>query len=84
MNLHFLTVLKGALRGIAVLTLLAGTAQAGGSWYPSKYGTDDTIGALNELSPEKTLQASGLVKLGKTYALGVETGPDSPAYSPRS
>ena len=84
MNLHFLTVLRGALRGIAVLTLLAGAAQADDSWYPSKYGTDDTIGALNELSPEKTLQASGLVKLGKTYALGVETGPDSPAYSPRN
>ena len=84
MNLHFLTVLRGALRGIAVLTLLAGAAQADDSWYPSKYGTDDTIGALNELSPEKTVQASGLVKLGKTYALGVETGPDSPAYSPRN
>ena len=82
-NLHFLTLLRGALRGIAGLTLLAGTVQADDSWYPSKYGTDDTIGALNELSPEKTLQASGLVKLGKTYALGVETGPDSPAYSPR-
>jgi kynurenine formamidase len=25
-----------------------------------------------------------LVKLGKSYALGVETGPDSPAYSPRT
>jgi hypothetical protein len=34
MNLHFLTVLRGALRGIAVLTLLAGAAQAGRQLVP--------------------------------------------------
>ena len=22
-------------------------------WYPSKYGADDTLGAINNLSPEK-------------------------------
>ena len=50
-------VLRGAC-GACRLTLLAGTVQAE-TLVPSKYGTDDTIGALNELSPEKTLQASG-------------------------
>jgi kynurenine formamidase len=50
----------------------------------SKYGADDTLGAINNLSPEKVLQAIRLVKHGKTYRLGVTTGPTSPAYPPRS
>ncbi|MFP6795374.1 MAG: cyclase family protein, partial [Pseudomonadales bacterium] len=39
----------------------------------SKYGADDTLGAINNLSPEKVLQATRLVKHGKTYRLGVTT-----------
>jgi len=70
------------------LILLIGLALASSiqaeDWHPSKYGAGDTIGALNNLSAEKVLQAVRLVKIGKTYALGVETGPDSPAYPPRS
>jgi len=58
-------------------------ARAEESWYPSRYGTDDTLGAINQLSPQKVLEAVRLVTIGKTYALGVETGPDSPAYPPR-
>ena len=54
------------------------------SWYPSKYGADDTLGAINNLSADKVLEAARLVKTGKSYPLGVETGPTSPAYPPRS
>lgn len=78
------TLLSHALRSLSLFTLVLCTAHADDNWYPSKYGSKDTIGALNELSPAKTKQAAQLVKLGKTYALGVETGPDSPAYAPRS
>ena len=53
-------------------------------WYPSKYGAEDTFGAINNLSAEKVVQAARLVTTGKTYALGVETGRDSPAYPPRT
>lgn len=70
--------------GLSLCAMFFGTAYADDAWYPSKYGAADTIGALNELSADKTKQAAELVKLGKTYALGVETGPDSPAYSPRT
>lgn len=59
-------------------------AQAEEAWFPSRYGADDTLGAINNLSADKVKQAARLVKTGKTYALGVETGPDSPAYPPRS
>lgn len=53
-------------------------------WYPSKYGPDDTKGAMNNLSAEGTVKAAKLVKTGKTYALGVVTGPDTPAYPGRN
>jgi len=67
-----------------ILTLFCiSSSYAAESWYPSRYGAGDTLGAINNLSAEKVLQAVKLVKTGKTYALGVETGPDSPAYPPR-
>jgi len=54
------------------------------SWYPSKYGAGDTIGALNNLSPEGVLKAVRLVTTGKTYALGGVTGRSTPAYGHRT
>jgi kynurenine formamidase len=53
------------------------------SWWNSRYGEDDTIGALNNLSAKGVKDAAKLVKTGKTYALGVPTGPDTPAYGNR-
>ena len=49
-------------------------AEEGSDWYPSKYGPEDTLGALNELSREGVLAATRLVTTGKTYALGGVTG----------
>ncbi len=76
--------MKAAPYLAACVTLAAGAAFAADNWYPSKYGASDTIGAANNLSPDATLAASKLVKLGKVYALGVVTGPDTPAYPPRT
>lgn len=58
-------------------------AAASNEWHPSKYGTGDTKGAMNNLSAEGTLKAVKLVKTGKVYALGVVTGPDTPVYPGR-
>lgn len=52
-------------------------------WYPSRYGAEDRLGAMNNLSAEKTAAAAKLVTTGKTYALGQVTGPKTPAYAPR-
>ena len=52
-------------------------------WWNSKYGEADTIGALNNLSPKIVKDAARLIKTGKVYALGVPTGPDTPAYGNR-
>ena len=60
----------------------AGAQEA--DWYPSEYGAGDEIGAANLLSPEKVLAAAELITEGKTYALGVEVGRDTPAFPPRS
>ena len=59
------------------------TAAAAEDWHPSRYGAGDTIGAANLLTPERVKQAAKLVRTGKTYALGVVTGPKTPAYGPR-
>ena len=53
-------------------------------WFPSRYGADDTLGAVNLLTPDKVRDAARLVKTGKTYALGVEISRDTPAYGARS
>lgn len=54
------------------------------TWYPSKYGKNDTLGAINNLSADGVVKAAQLVKLGKTYPLGVVTGWETPAYPPRT
>jgi kynurenine formamidase len=39
------------------------------TWYPSKWGGDDELGALNEISLSKVCEAARLVKSGKIYNL---------------
>lgn len=70
--------------GLGVLMAFQSLTLQAEDWQQSKYGAEDVLGAINLLSPEKVLQAAKLIKTGKTYALGVDTGPDSPAYPPRS
>ena len=65
---------------ICILSL----AQDDADWYPSKYGPNDTLGAINNLSEQGTVNAAKLVKTGKVYPLGVLTGWETPAYSPRT
>lgn len=69
---------------VPALLVAAGAARAADAdWYPSRYGAQDTLGAVNNLSTDKVVQAAKLVTTGKTYRLGVPTGPESPAYPPR-
>jgi len=77
-------MLKLGIELAVVAGLMSGLAQAGENWYPSRYGAEDTIGAANNLSPEKVRKAAELVKTGKTYSLAIETSRATPAYSPRS
>ena len=36
-------------------------------WWPSRYGAGDQLGALNEITPEKTAAAARLVRSGIIY-----------------
>ena len=45
---------------------------------------DNTLGAVSTLTAADVKSAAGLVTEGKTYALGVITGPTTPAYPGRS
>lgn len=51
---------------------------------PSRFGPDDTLGAVNLLTDKHVTRAARLVKTGKTYSLGMVTGRKTPAYPPRS
>ena len=52
--------------------------------FPSVHGKDDQIGNANYVTPAKVLQAVRTITKGKTYALGIETNKDTPAFPPRS
>src|SRR5258708_7104446 len=60
-----------------------GTASAQ-DWTKSKWGPNDEIGAANYMTPELVVKAAGLVKTGKTYALGIPVDSKTPAYPPRA
>lgn len=51
---------------------------------PSRFGPQDQAGALNNITPAKTLAASKLITRGKAYRLGIETNKATPAYPPRT
>lgn len=67
----------------ATLIGLGAVADEHSTWYPSKHGADDRLGAVNYLSEAKTAEAAKLITRGKTFALGMVTGRDTPAYGPR-
>ncbi len=77
-------MLKALLRGLVLSGLIVSGANAEDDWYPSEYGADDTIGAVNNITPEKVTQAAGLIQQGKTYQLGGVTGPNTPAFGTRN
>ncbi len=42
----------------AIAAVLLATSAWADNWYPSKYGADDTLGAINNLSPELVVKAA--------------------------
>ncbi len=74
--------LKSLIAGTAALTLSAGLALA--ECTPGQWGADDTLGSVNHVSPERTLEALKLVKQGKSMPLGIVIDAKTPAFPPRS
>lgn len=50
----------------------------------SRWGADDQIGNANLITPASVLKAAQLIKVGKTYPLGIVFDANTPAYPPRS
>ena len=78
-----------AVLAAAMLAPLAASGQQppqqqGANWFPSRYGADDQIGAMNLLNAQKVLEAARLVQRGQVYRLGVPVGRETPAFPPRS
>ncbi|MBI1249978.1 MAG: cyclase family protein [Alphaproteobacteria bacterium] len=67
-----------------MLWAAAGAASAQDMNLPSPFGPDDTIGAMNNLTPQTARDAARLVRTGQVYALGVVTGRATPAWPGRS
>ena len=83
MNLFKRPKSRVLLAGAAAAVVLVGAAVAQERWYPSPYGAGDTLGAVNNLSPQGVKRAAALVRQGKVYSLAIPTGPDSPVYGNR-
>jgi kynurenine formamidase len=71
----------------AFLVVLAGLplprSEAQQPWCPSRYGPNDVLGAVNEITPAKVQQAAKLVKEGKVYDMGVLLERGVPAFRGR-
>ena len=52
-------------------------------WWPSRYGQDDVLGTLNEITPTITTAAAALVKRGKVIDLGRTLDADVPKFPGR-
>jgi kynurenine formamidase len=50
---------------------------------PSRWGTDDQIGAANLMSTDSVLAAVTLVRQGNVHPLGIVIDPNMPAFPPR-
>ena len=68
----------------AVLTFVPGAVAADEyvrpQWWPSPWGKDDQLGALNRLTPAKVLEATALIKTGRIYDLAHVLEEDMPLF----
>lgn len=77
-------LLLSAVATIPCFAPVAKSRAADATWYPSKWGANDEIGAANLVTPESMLKAVKLVKTGKTFPLGVPIDKSLPAFRHRS
>jgi kynurenine formamidase len=52
-------------------------------WWPSRYGADDQIGSLNEITPAAIVAAARLVRQGRVFDLGRILDKDVPHFPGR-
>lgn len=52
-------------------------------WWPSRYGAEDELGSLNEVTPAKVIAAARLVRTGAVYDLGRTLDANVPRFEGR-
>ncbi len=62
---------------------IAGLPAGEQPWWPSRYGADDQIGTLNEITPDRVIEAVRLVRLGERIDLGRVLDRDTPVFPGR-
>ncbi|MEJ8566238.1 cyclase family protein [Elongatibacter sediminis] len=62
----------------------AGNNPVDEAWWPSVHGADDQLGAIRSITPEKRLEAAGLVRQGRTLTLGMPYQRGMPMMSSRT
>jgi kynurenine formamidase len=62
---------------------LSGLLVGESPWWPSRYGADDQLGTLNEITPPVTARAARLVQRGETVDLGRVLDEDTPKFPGR-
>jgi hypothetical protein len=75
--------IAAALVASALLgSLSMGSALAYESCHKSKWGPNDQIGALNNITQDNISAATKLIKKGKKMAMAIETNSQTPALHP--
>ena len=72
------------LAGACLLTAFTGKAWAYEKCHKSKWGPNDQIGALNNITQDNIMAAAKLIKKGKSMRMGIETNAKTPAFAPRT
>ena len=70
--------------GLAVSVSACAQTQAIQSCHKSKWGPNDQVGALNNITTANVTEAAKLVKRGKSIRMGIETNSKTPAFPPRT
>jgi kynurenine formamidase len=77
-------VTRAAIALAALACAAVPAVAADEAWFPSRWGAADEIGALNNVTPARVLEAAKLVRTGKVYSLAIETSSKTPGFPPRT
>ncbi|MGR8946608.1 MAG: cyclase family protein [Gammaproteobacteria bacterium] len=81
MNARALKIILPVLALVLHANVVADSSYEREQWWPSKYGAEDQLGALNLLTSAKILEASRLITEGKVYDLSQVFEEDMPLFA---
>jgi kynurenine formamidase len=83
MQIAFAAEQSGSVNASDSRAKMSGLPEGQAPWWPSRYGAEDQIGMLNEITPEGVRAASALVKTGTVVDLGRTLDEDTPKFPGR-